>query len=116
MRFPGVDAASLSWLGLFGGNYVGLNLYDVDQPENRNFTLVDYISPRYFDTIGMQLLRGRQLTEADREGSLRAAVVNEAFVRERIGGGREAIGRPVRPPGRAHDRHVVDGGSGLGAA
>jgi predicted permease len=90
---PGVDAASLSWLGLFGGSYVGLNLYDVDQPENSHFTLVDYISPRYFDTVGIQLLRGRQFTEADSERSLRSAVVNEAFVRERIGGGREAIGR-----------------------
>lgn len=89
----GVNAASLSWLGLFGGNYVGLNTYDVDQPENRRFTLVDYISPRYFDTVGMQLLRGRGFTDDDREGVLRAAVVNEAFVRERIRGGHEALGR-----------------------
>ena len=46
---PGVRAASLSWLGLFSSSYVGLNLYDVDRPENRRFTLVDYITPRYFD-------------------------------------------------------------------
>src|SRR5205823_8285941 len=89
----GVRAAGVSWLGLFGGSYVGLDLYDADYPEDRHFTLVDYISPRYFEAIGMQLLRGRAFTEADREGALRVAVVNEAFVRERIGGGQEPIGR-----------------------
>jgi predicted permease len=89
---PGVRAAGVSWLGLFGGNYVGLNLYDVSQPEDRHFTLVDYISPRYFEAIGMQILRGRGFAEADREGSPRVAVVNESFVRERIHGG-EALGR-----------------------
>lgn len=88
----GVRSAGLSWLGLFGGSYVGLNLHEADHPEDRHFTLLDYISPRYFETTGMQILRGRGITEADREGSLRAAVVNEAFVRERIHGG-EALGR-----------------------
>jgi predicted permease len=89
---PGVRAASLSWLGLFGGSYVGLNTYDVEHPEDRRFTLVDYITPRYFDAVGMRLKRGRAITGADREGSLRIAVVNQAFVRERLGGA-EAIGR-----------------------
>jgi len=89
----GVQAAGVSWLGLFGGNYVGLDLYDADHPEDKHFTLLDYVSPRYIEAIGMHLMRGRDFTEADREGSLRVAVVNEAFVRERIRGGHEAIGR-----------------------
>jgi predicted permease len=89
---PGVRAAAVSWLGLFGGSYVGLSLHEEEHPEDRRFTLLDYISPRYFETIGMQMLRGRGFTEADREGSLPVAVVNEAFVRERIHGG-EALGR-----------------------
>ena len=90
---PGMRAASLSWLGLFGGNYVGLNPYDEDHPESDHFTLLDYVSPRYFETVGMRLLRGRGFADTDREGALRVAVVNESFVRERIGGGREAISR-----------------------
>jgi hypothetical protein len=89
---PGVRAASLSWLGLFGGSYVGLNLYDVDRPEDRRFTLVDYITPRYFDAVGMRLKRGRAFNDKDSEGALRVAVVNKAFVRERLAGA-EAIGR-----------------------
>jgi len=90
---PGVQAASVSWLGLFGGNYVGVNTYDVERPEDRRFTLTDYVSPRYFEMIGMQFLRGRGFTEDDREGAFRVAVVNQAFARERIPGGRDAIGR-----------------------
>src|SRR5438046_2933651 len=58
----GVHAASVSWLGLFGGNYVGLDLYDADHPEDEHFTLLDYVSPRYFEAIGMQLLRGSGFT------------------------------------------------------
>jgi hypothetical protein len=41
----------------------------------------------------MQLVRGRGFTGADREGSLRVAVVNQAFVRERLAGGIEPLGR-----------------------
>src|SRR5260370_23754143 len=67
---PGVRAASVSWLGLFRGNYVGLNLHDADHPEDRHFTLLDYISPRYFEAVGIQTLRGRGFTEADRERAL----------------------------------------------
>ncbi|MGA8593292.1 MAG: ABC transporter permease [Bryobacteraceae bacterium] len=89
---PGVRAAGISWLGLFGGNYVGLSLYDAAHPENGQFTLLDYISPRYFDAVGMHVLRGRGFTESDREGSLPVAVVNESFVRERIHSG-DALGR-----------------------
>ncbi|HEY1242239.1 MAG TPA: ABC transporter permease [Bryobacteraceae bacterium] len=90
---PGVEAASVSWLGLFSSSYVGLNVYDVEQPENGHFTLVDYVSPRYFAAVGMRLIRGRGFTGADRERSVRAAVVNEAYVRERVPRGQDAIGR-----------------------
>jgi predicted permease len=88
----GVQSASVSWLGLFGGNYVGLNVYDLSQPESKRFTLTDYVSPRYFETVGMQVVRGRGFSDADVEGSQRVAVVNEAYVRERLGGREEALG------------------------
>jgi predicted permease len=89
---PGVRSASLSWLGLFGGNYLGLSLIDPEQPDDRSFGLVDYVSPHYFDTVGMQLVRGRSFTSYDRDGTLRVALVNEALVRKRFGDG-EALGR-----------------------
>jgi len=89
---PGVQSASLSWLGLFGGSDLWLPLIDADQPDPRPLARVDYVSARYFDTVGMQLLRGRGFNESDREGTPRVAVINEALARERFAGA-EALGR-----------------------
>ena len=89
---PGVQSASLSWLGLFGGSDLWLPLIDADQAGPRPLARVDYVSSRYFATVGMQLLRGRGFEDSDREGSPRVAVVNQALARERFGGA-EALGR-----------------------
>lgn len=83
-----VRAASVSWLGLFSANDRSLNLIDPDRPDNRGEARVDFVSPRYFETVGMQLVRGRGLS--DREGTERIAVVNEAMARMRFNG--EALG------------------------
>ena len=91
---PGVEEASLSWLGLFGGSDQKLRLFDPAAPEDRYLAHVDRVSTRYFETASMRLSRGRAFTAADREGSLRVAVVNETLRRERFGDG-EAIGRRV---------------------
>jgi len=91
-ELPGVRSASVSWLGLFGGNDLGLALVDPDAPEDKREAHVDYVSPRYFDTIGMRIDLGRGFTDHDHEGSLRVAVVNQALVKERFGGA-NAIGR-----------------------
>ena len=89
---PGVRSAGLSWLGLFGGNDLWTRVGVVEQPDAdpRN-ARVDYVSGRYFETVGMQILRGRGFSTADGADAPKAAVVNEAFVRERFGGG-EALG------------------------
>ena len=49
------------------------------------------VSPDYFTTLGIPLMRGRLLTSADRDGSLRVAVVSQTFVRD-FAGGRDPIG------------------------
>ncbi len=50
------------------------------------------ISPGWFATYGTPLVSGRDVSETDRAGAPRVAVVNEAFVRKFLGGG-NAIGR-----------------------
>jgi len=87
---PGVRAASLSWLTLFGGSDLWLAMIDADRPESREQARVDYVSSRYFDTVGMRILRGRDFAADDREGTPRVAIVNETFARQRYGG--DAIG------------------------
>jgi putative ABC transport system permease protein len=50
------------------------------------------VSPEYFATLGIPLVRGRLLTADDRDGTLRVAVVSQTFVR-RFLGDRDPIGQ-----------------------
>ena len=58
-------------------------------------TLVNGVSPSYFDTEGVPVLKGRVFTEFDRADSLRVAVVNEAMQRH-FWPGESAIGKRIR--------------------
>jgi putative ABC transport system permease protein len=53
------------------------------------------VSPGYFETLGVLLVRGRLLTPRDRNGQPYVAVVNQAFERLYLSGG-DAIGRRFR--------------------
>ena len=81
---PGVTAASVSWLGLFSMQDLWLPLIDPDRPDDRPMAHVDYVSARYFDTMGMQILRGRGFHDGDREGTPRVAVINQTLARVRF--------------------------------
>jgi predicted permease len=92
---PGVQAASVSWLGLFSTQDLWLGLIDPDRTdEARKDARVDYVSTRYFETMGMQILRGRGFQATDREGTPRVAVINETLARARFGAG-DPLGRRV---------------------
>ena len=56
-----------------------------------------YVSPSYFETVGVRVLEGRAFTVEDRRDTPRVVVVNEAAA-ERYWGG-EAIGKRLRPQG-----------------
>ena len=53
------------------------------------------VSPDYFTTVGTRLLRGRDFTEADRQGSTLVAIVSETTARTLWPGG-DALGQCVR--------------------
>ena len=84
---PGVHAASVSWLGLFSMQDLWLPLIDPDRSDDRPMARVDYVSARYFDTMGMQILQGRGFRDSDREGMPRVAVINQTLARVRFGAG-----------------------------
>lgn len=53
------------------------------------------VSPGYFKTMGIPLVKGREFTPQDDSGSTRALVVNQRFV-DRFWPGQDAIGRTVK--------------------
>jgi predicted permease len=93
---PGVRSASLSWYGLFSANYLWTTLVDPRQSSDRREARLNFVSPRYFDTVGMHVIRGRGLTQADRFESPAVAVVNETLARQRFGP-RDPIGAQLTP-------------------
>jgi predicted permease len=54
-----------------------------------------WVSPGYFDTMGIRLLSGRDFSPNDTNASARVAVVNQTFVREYLSGV-NPIGQTVR--------------------
>ena len=61
------------------------------------------VSVDYFRTLGIQLIAGREFTDADTKGSPKVAVVNEAFARkfnlvDRVIGKRMALGAGTNKP------------------
>jgi predicted permease len=55
------------------------------------------VAPRYFQTLGIPLLEGRDFTEADREGAPVVAIINEKLA-ERLWPGESAVGKRLAAP------------------
>ena len=81
---PGVTAASISTGMPVSGTGFGDGFEIVGRPhdaDRRPFAGVNIVTPRFFETFGIQILRGRGFTEQDRAGAVRVAVVNDVFVK-----------------------------------
>ncbi len=61
-------------------------------PEQPLILLPNAVSPRYFETMGLRLVRGRALSEQDRAGSREVAVVNQTMA-DTLWPGADPIGR-----------------------
>ena len=73
---------------LFGGDGEGLFTIDGRTPDSgapRQAALWYDISPGYFRTIGLPIVRGRDVTDRDVEGSPLVAVINQAFAKKYLG-------------------------------
>jgi predicted permease len=58
----------------------------------RVLSVADTITPGYFQTTGIQLLRGRDFTSADRAGAARVAIVNQTMA-DRFWPSQNAVGK-----------------------
>ena len=96
---PGVWSAAFSTTLPTQGWDIGMPAELVDRPapdpSKRRAVHYQLISPRYFDTLGIPLLKGRAFTEQDNAESAQVCIVNEEFVRQYLEG-REPMGMRVR--------------------
>jgi predicted permease len=67
------------------------------QPSNPEPVIVHNVNAEYTAALGIRLVHGRLLTDADVNGAQHLALVNERFVRTRLEG-RAALGQVVRLP------------------
>src|SRR6185503_3138741 len=61
------------------------------------------VGDRFFDVLGLAIVRGRSFTAGDADAAQAAAIVNELFVSAYLGAG-EPIGRRIRLSDTAVDR------------
>lgn len=95
---PGVQSASLASAVPLSDSVFGTDLVipglDVPKGQPAPHAESNSVSTGYFQTMGMRLLRGRDLTDADNEKSNRVAVINQAMA-DLYWPGQDPVGRFV---------------------
>ncbi|MGA8922690.1 MAG: FtsX-like permease family protein, partial [Candidatus Dormiibacterota bacterium] len=83
---PGVQSASLAQtvpLGEFEfGDSIEVDGYQTSEGQSKPEAGYNFVSSGYFETMGLHILRGRGITDADEQNSPRVAVINEAMAKQ----------------------------------
>ena len=99
---PGVRSAAVTSLVPLGGDALVASFHPAgrsDIPGTRPSTVS--VGPRYFETLSIPLLRGREFTTADREGTPAVVIVNQTFA-ETYFGVANPLGQRVETGGEAN--------------
>jgi predicted permease len=102
---PGVTGVTAALVPLLAGNNWGtdVNVQGFKSgPDIDNNSRFNEVSPGYFATLGVKMLDGREFTDQDRLGSLKVAVVNEAFAKK-FNLGTQAVGKYMSANGGSKD-------------
>jgi putative ABC transport system permease protein len=96
---PGVQSAAGVWPLPLGGNNVTVS-FNIEErpspPPSRPSARMALITPGYFRTAGIPLLKGRFFTEQDDEKAPYVLVVNKAFA-DKYFPGEDVIGKRITP-------------------
>lgn len=106
---PGVESAAVAAVTPFSGAVRGVRLIVIGPSIQGDAGIrLNQVTPAYFDTLRIQVVKGRALQPEDRAGSAKVAILNESAARHHFGEA-DPIGRRVRfpLPGRAGDYEIV---------
>ena len=102
-RLPGVTAAAVAMPMPFTGSDWESNYRVVGRPKpapghspSSNFAI---ISPSFFRTMRIPLLRGRYFTAADNAKSPKVVIISQDFARKDWGGAAQAVGKQIKTQG-----------------
>ena len=95
---PGVSSVTESTIPMLAGSNASMNVtvqgFDAG-PDDDTDASTSMVGPRFFGTLGIPLIAGREFTSSDSTVSQRVAIVNEAFAKK-FALGREAIGKRMQ--------------------
>lgn len=108
---PGVHSASLSSHSPQNLCCINLNIAISGRSDpwiGEVNVLLDRVSPRYFETLGTRIVRGRAISPRDTQNSPHVAVVDEAFA-SRFFPGKEVLGQHfgLSLPGHENDFEII---------
>ena len=95
---PGVHSVALTANRPVGGGLLGTIVAEsreADPNDRGTLTLLNTVSPEYFETMRIPLISGRLFTDFDRGGSRPVAVITEAMARN-FWPGQNAVGKRFR--------------------
>jgi predicted permease len=105
-QIPGVHSAAVTALVPLGGDALVASFHPAgrtDIPGTRPSTLS--VGPRYFETLSIPVLQGREFDAKDRDGTPAVAIVNQTFVKTYFPG-RDALGQRIEIGGES-DAEIV---------
>src|SRR5262249_42523262 len=92
---PGVESVALAEAVPGSGDIGGVDFFIDQRPGERLHSQVFGVTPGYFQTLGIPLRKGRDLTERDTPVSERVIVVSESFA-QRFFPGENPLGRRIQ--------------------
>ena len=107
---PGAESATIATaVPLFGGTFartVFLEGQDATDRQSGKLVEVNQIGPRYFETLGIRLVRGRDFTDADQPGAPTVVIINETMAKT-FWPNQDALGRRFKFFGQDNFQEVV---------
>jgi hypothetical protein len=87
---PSVNGIAAAWPSLLGGRPA-----TAGGPSGKSAITYQFVSPGYFDLLGIELVRGRGFSEIEQSASVGLATVSES-VASRLWPGRDPVGQQLR--------------------